>query len=123
MTALRAAWEASAWQFKDTTFDDFAAMVADWECWPVEVCGEMAGAILVKGCEMHACIKPDYFRRWATPGLYRRVLRRLRDCGKLTTSVRDGHDAGHDFVARIGFQCCGCRGDVMLYEMRWQNGH
>lgn len=119
MDAIRAAWEASRWQFApDYTYDQFADAVSDWECWPIEVGGEMAGAILVKGCEIHACIKPDYFRRWATPGLYRKVLRRLRECGKLTTHVRDGHDAGHEFVARFGFKVAGLRGDVMIYEMR-----
>ena len=112
MDALSAAWTASRWQFApDYTFDQFAAAVADWECWPVVVGGEMAGALLVKGCEIHACILPEYFRRWASPSLYRRVIRRLRECGRLTTSVNCGHDAGHEFVARFGFKCCGVRGD------------
>ena len=119
MDALRAAWDASRWQFApEFTFEDFAAAVADWECWPVVVGGGMAGAILVKGCDMHACIKPEYFRRWASPGMYRRVVRRLRECGRLTTSVRCGHDAGHEFVERFGFKVCAVKGDVMIYEMR-----
>jgi hypothetical protein len=117
--AIRAAWDASRWQFApDYTYDQFADAISDWECWPVEVGGEMAGALLVKGCEIHACIKPEFFRRWATPGMYRRVMRHKALYGRLVTRVNVDHDAGREFVERFGFTMTGNTGHVLHYEMR-----
>lgn len=116
---IAAAWSASSWQFPDGyTADDFTAAVTDWEFWPVVVGGEIAGAIMVKDCEMHACIKPEYFKRWATPGLYRKVMRHYRKCGRITTMVRTEYDEGHEFVKRFGFVVYGIQGDAVLYELR-----
>lgn len=116
---IRAAWDASRWQFApDYTYDQFADAISDWECWPVEVGGEMAGALLVKGCEMHCCIKPEFFRRWATPGMYRRVMRHKALYGRLVTTVNVDHDAGREFVERFGFTMTGNTGHVLHYEMR-----
>lgn len=117
--ALRAAWDASKWQFPvEYTYDQFSASVADWECWPVVVGSEMAGALLVNGCEVHCCIKPEFFRRWATPGLYRRIMALKRQHGRLVTSVNVDHDSGREFVERFGFTCVGNRGHALIYEMR-----
>ena len=117
--AIRAAWDASRWQFApDYTYDQFADAISDWECWPVEVGGEMAGALLVKGCELHCCIKPEFFRRWATPGMYRRVMRHKALYGRLVTRVNVDHDAGREFVERFGFRCVQNTGSTLIYEMR-----
>lgn len=116
---IAAAWSASSWQFPaGYTADDFTAAVADWEFWPVVVGGELAGAFMVKDCEMHACIKPEYFKKWATPGLYRKVMRHHQKCGRITTMVHTAYDAGHEFVKRFGFVVYGVVGDAVLYELR-----
>lgn len=116
---VRSAWEASQWQFPaGYTFDDFAADSAEWEFWPVVVFGQDAGAIMVRGCEMHCCIKPKYFRRWATPAMFRRVMAHKKKHGRLTTSVNVDHDAGREFVERMGFTVIGNAGNVLLYELR-----
>lgn len=119
MTAIRAAWDAVSWQFPDGYgYDDFVGDTTDWEFWPVVVCGEMAGAIMVLNHLMHVCIKPEYFKRWATPGLYRRVLKHWRKCGRLETKVHVDHVAGRAFVERFGFRLVGCQGLTQIYELR-----
>ena len=116
---IAAAWAASSWQFPaGYTADDFTAAVEDWEFWPVIVGGELAGAMLVKGPELHCCIKPAFFRRWATPGMYRRVMRHKALYGRLVTRVNVDHDAGREFVERFGFTMTGNTGHVLHYEMR-----
>ena len=116
---LDAAWDASSWQFPDGfTLSDFKLSVADWDLWPVEVGHELAGAIMVKGAEMHCCIKPEFFRRWATKALWRKVMRHKIRHGMLTTSVHVDHDAGRDFVERFGFRCIGNQNHILMYELR-----
>lgn len=116
---IAAAWAASSWQFHDGYgFDDFAADTSGWEFWPVVVDGVLAGAIMANGPELHCCIKPEFFRRWATPGLYRRIMALKRQHGRLVTSVNVDHDSGREFVERFGFTCVGNRGHALIYEMR-----
>lgn len=116
---IAAAWSASSWQFPDGyTVDDFEAATADWDFWPVVVDGVLAGAIMANGPELHCCIKPAFFRRWATPGMYRRVMRHKALHGRLVTTVNVDHDAGREFVERFGFTMTGNTGHVLHYEMR-----
>jgi len=116
---IRAAWDAAKWQFPDSyTIDDFAADTSGWEFWPVVVDGVLAGAIMANGPELHCCIKPEFFRRWATPGMYRRVMRHKALHGRLVTTVNVDHDAGREFVERFGFTMTGNTGHVLHYEMR-----
>lgn len=116
---IAAAWSATSWQFPaDYTADDFTAAVEGWEFWPVVVDGVLAGAIMANGPELHCCIKPAFFRRWATPGMYRRVMRHKALHGRLVTTVNVDHDAGREFVERFGFTMTGNTGHVLHYEMR-----
>lgn len=113
------AWDASKWQFHDSYgFDEFVADTSGWEFWPVVVGGELAGAMLVKGPEIHACILPRFFGRWASPSMYRRVLEHKKQHGRLVTTVNVDHDAGREFVERFGFTMTGNTGHVLHYEMR-----
>ena len=116
---IESAWDASKWQFPPGYgFDDFAADTSSWDVWPVVVDGVLAGAILVNGPELHCCIKPEFFRRWATLGMYRRVMRHKALHGRLVTKVNVDHDAGREFVERFGFKCVHSVGSTLIYEMR-----
>lgn len=116
---LSSAWQASRWQFQDDyTEQDFIDGLADWDAWPVMVGGELAGAMMVKGPEMHACILPRFFGRWASLSMYRRVMRHKALHGRLVTTVNVDHDAGREFVERFGFTVTGNTGHVLHYEMR-----
>ena len=119
VSCLSSAWQASRWQFPDDYTElDFIGDLADWDAWPVIVGGELAGAVLVKGPEMHACILPRFFGRWASPSMYRRVLEHKKQHGRLVTTVNVDHDAGREFVERFGFTMTGNTGHVLHYEMR-----
>lgn len=116
---LSVAWQAAQWQFPEhMTEQRFVESLHDWEAWPVVVGGELAGAVLVRRTEIHCCILPAYFRRWATPALYRRVLRHKQQHGRLTTSVNIEHMMGRDFVERFGFKLIGNYHGRLVYEMR-----
>lgn len=116
---IRAAWDASAWQFPIWyTADHFMRDTSEWDAWPIVVQGALVGAIMVKGCELHVCVRQEAFRRWATPGMYRRVLKHKQKHGRLMTRVKQAHKDGIEFVERFGFRLIGNTGDVLLYEMR-----
>lgn len=116
---LACAWQASRWQFPpEYTESEFVDALSDWDAWPVMVGGQLAGVMLVREQEMHACILPAYFGRWASPGMYRRVLAHKQRHGRLTTTVNVDHDAGREFVERFGFTMTGNTGHVLHYEMR-----
>jgi len=116
---IEAAWIAAKWQFPDGyTIEQFAADTGDWDFWPIVVQGALAGAIMVRGCDMHVCVQEQHFKRWATPSLYRRVLNHKRKHGRLRTVVAEQHQAGRDFVERFGFRVYGNRGLTLLYELR-----
>lgn len=105
------------------SFDEFAKAAAGWEVVPVYVSGEVAGAVLVKGHELHACILESYKSRWISKTLYKMIfVDRLKAFGKLTTSVSTTCKQGMEFVKRCGFVCVGVNNGVARYE-RCLDGH
>jgi len=104
-------------------FDEFAKAVADWEVVPVHVSGEVAGAVMIKGHEIHACILESYKSKWISKKLYKMIfVDRLNEFGKLTTSVSTACEQGMEFVKRCGFVCIGENNGVARYE-RCLDGH
>ena len=59
---------------KPITFDEFKTMFADWECIPVDVKGEAAGALMCRNDEIHACIIEKYHKRWVSKRLVSTLL-------------------------------------------------
>lgn len=75
--ALREAWEACG---KPCSLAEWHLAFAEWEIMPVEVGGEVVGAIFAKGAEVHVAVRADCRKRWATPRLYRwAITDRLRE--------------------------------------------
>lgn len=91
-TTARAAW----------SFQEFNEITGGWECHPALVGGEMAGAVMVNGPEIHACVLPQFKGLWMS----KRTLRILRGVvekhGYATTSATT--DEGAQFVERLGFR-------------------
>lgn len=118
MDALRAAYISAAPRLPvGYTFEQFKASVRDWEIIPVSVMGQMAGAILAKGPDIHACILPEFHKRWITPSLWRAVfIERQREFGFLRTTVEAGNAIGCEFVERAGFKSIGTENGIMIYE-------
>jgi hypothetical protein len=103
--ALLAAYESMKTRLNaGFSFSDFEKQTFDWQVEPVSVDGELAGAVLINGPEIHACILPDYFGRWLTRSVLRRTLYAvLEKYGYATTHVTEGNAIGDAFVKRLGF--------------------
>lgn len=86
-------------------FDEFAAAMREWEVEPVEVGGQIVGAVLMRGPEIHCAVLPKASRRWMRKGLVQRTLGRIvRRYGYAVTKVSAGHLPGLQFVRRLGFE-------------------
>lgn len=99
------------------TFEAFMIALAGFEFLPVVVGGETVGAIMRRGPELHAAVLPKARGKW----LGRRSLAVVRDTimkyGMATTSVMDGHEAGHVFARRLGFDLVRQSGGITYYRM------
>jgi GNAT superfamily N-acetyltransferase len=93
--------------------DDFAALFADWDIEPVTVGGEVVGALLMRGPEIHCGVVPDARRRWMRKELLQRTLGRLvRRYGYAMTRITADHTPGIEFVRRVGFEQTGSTGNL-----------
>lgn len=99
-----AAYDSAVARMSGVGFQQFRELFWDWSCEPVFVRGELCGAILHKGPDIHACIKPEGFRLWVRKahfGLLQGIIDRY---GYAQTSVRKGNEVGDRFVRRLGFE-------------------
>ena len=107
MNALRVAYEATAPRIPGVGFDAFAAAFADADITPVCVNDECVGAILVKGCEVHACVMPHVRGRWVSRKLIKVLLDVVGKYGRAETVATTAD--GVEFVKRLGFVPVGNR--------------
>jgi len=121
--ALRAAWESCRDRLP-VRFDTFCEAVSGWDVMPVCVHGQLVGAVLQHGPELHACIKPEGFGRW----LSKRVLRdtidaTLKRYGHVITKVQDGNAIGDIFVRRLGFVRMSVADGIVTYRLEATHGN
>lgn len=121
--ALRAAWESCRDRLP-VRFDTFCEAVAGWDVMPVCVHGQLVGAVLQHGPELHACIKPEGFGRW----LSKRVLRdtidaTLKRYGHVITKVQEGNAIGDIFVRRLGFVQVSVADGIVTYRLEATHGN
>ncbi len=105
MDAIEAAYLSAMDRLGPVSLDDFRSAVARCEVHPVEVAGETAGAIVVRGAEVHACVMPWAHGRWfnkAMAGILNSVIRRHGYAYTTATT-----EAGRRFVQRLGFKPSG----------------
>ena len=115
--ALEAAYKAAA--IPGLSQNEFKQRLIDWHVSPVEVNGELAGAILCKGAEIHACILQEYRGKWFSRKLAKETLIPiLKAYGKATTAVPDAKPWGRDFVEKFGFEKTRHDNGVTYYELR-----
>lgn len=111
MDAVAAAYESARDRMPGVTLERFREFAAGCEVHEVSVGGEVAGAILVRGDEIHACVMPWACGRWMnkrTLGVLRSVIERH---GRAVTAATT--EAGRQFVSRLGFVQ---RGDVWVKD-------
>lgn len=102
--ALYTAYRSVLPRLPGLTFEQFRDATARCRVEPVVVRGEIAGAVLIQGAELHACILPAFFRRWLTRSVLRRTLHAVLDeHGRAITRTTAGNEVGAAFVARLGF--------------------
>jgi hypothetical protein len=113
--ALQAAWEScrDRWPIG---YDEFAQAMQGWSVEPVRVDGRIVGAVLMRGAEVHACIRPEGFGRWLSRRVLRSTLARVvAEHGRAETTVTTGNEAGEAFVRRLGFVESGRSNGVTRY--------
>ncbi len=97
-------------------FQQFAAMVCDWDIEPIIVDGRVVGGVMTRGDEIHVGVIPEGRRRWLTRSLVRKTLGHVMNrYGRATTKVMRDNAAGHQFVTRLGFRKCAEDADLVYY--------
>lgn len=115
--ALEAAYESAKGRTRMSR-QDFIEAFGTWLVRPVKVRGEIVGAVLVGGNQIHACIKPQGFRRWLTKGVLQdTLLKVMAEHGRAITSVAKDNEIGHRFVAGLGFKPVSEADGVIWYEI------
>lgn len=103
--AILAAYESAEGRLRGMSFTEFLQAISNWDVLPVKVDGEIVGAVLMNGPEIHACIKPKGFKKWLTKSVLRKTVYRLvKEHGKAVTRVEEGNVLGEHFVSRLGFK-------------------
>lgn len=101
MDAVLHAYRSAADRMPGVGLNDFRAFASACKVTPVVVDGKCAGAVLVRGSEIHACIQSWAKGRW----FQRAHLRLLSDVinmhGFAQTSATTAD--GVEFVSRLGF--------------------
>jgi hypothetical protein len=105
MDAITAAYMSAQDRMGAVSLDDFRKSIEGCSVYPVSVGGNLAGAVIVKGCEVHACILPWAHKRWFGRPQARILNDVIRRYGYATTKATTG--AGRDFVERLGFKKTG----------------
>jgi len=96
--------EAAYLSIKDRwggTLEQFSEVTQGWDVHPVSVGGDVVGAILVNGPEIHACIASGY-GRWFRKEQARVLNGVIEKHGYAQTHATT--QAGIDFVQRLGFE-------------------
>ena len=102
MDAVAAAYMSAQDRLGAVTLADFREALKQCEVHPVKVQWNIAGAVIVKGSEVHACILPWAHKRWFGRGQARILNDIIREYGYATTTATT--QAGREFVERLGFK-------------------
>lgn len=98
------------------SLDQFRELTSKWKCHPVVVGGEVAGAVLVNGPDVHACVLPFAHRRWMGKWALELVNEIIDAHGYAQTHATT--DAGRRFVTRMGFQP---HGNAYRRTKKWES--
>ena len=99
--ALAEAFKSIACRVPGLRWLEFDAAVNRCDVHPVVVDGSIAGAVLVDGPELHACVMPWAIGRWMRKTHLKLIDGVIAKHGKAVTSATT--DAGKQFVLRLGF--------------------
>lgn len=103
--AIRAAYESAKDRLGEMSLAEFSDALRDSEVVPVVVDGKCAGAVVISGPEMHACVMPWACGRWMSRRLLSLMGRVIGEHGRVITFATT--EAGERFVQRLGFERMG----------------
>lgn len=101
---LHCAWQSLIDRFP-ISYDDFKQSIADFEITPIHVQGNAAGALFVRGADIHACVLRQFKGLWFSRNVFRVLNRIIEQHGYVQTSATTKE--GAYFIARLGFTPCG----------------
>ena len=99
--ALAEAFKSIAIRVPGLKWLEFDIVASQCEVHPVIVSGKIAGAVLVDGPELHACVMPWAICRWMRKSHLALIDSVIAKHGKAVTSATT--EAGRQFVLRLGF--------------------
>ena len=86
---------------------EFSRSLQGFDVYPVSVDCQCVGAVVVRECEIHACVKPEARGRWFGRAELRILAAVLTKYGVASTSATT--EQGVEFVRRLGFRQFGNR--------------
>jgi hypothetical protein len=102
MDAVEASYQAAKNRLGAMSLDDFRTAVGAMEVHPIVIAGETAGAMIVSGCDVHACVLPWAHGKWFGRPQMRILNSVIHRHGFARTSATT--EAGRKFVERLGFE-------------------
>ena len=91
-------------RFTNLTYKQFKNSIKDFDVIDVEIDGELVGAILKNGTELHALVLEKARGRWFGKKALKVINDTIKEHGKATTKVLGDYQMGHDFAIRLGFK-------------------
>lgn len=116
MDAVEAAYLSCSDRLGGLSLPAFRAAVSGAEIHPITRGGEVIGAVIVMGPEVHACVMSGHSGHWVSKRLLKVLADVVHRYGYATTQATT--EAGHRFVKRLGFKPEGGK-----YVLRVNHGH
>lgn len=96
----------------------FAMRMGEWDLHPLIHHGEITGAVMVKGTEIHVALDQNCRGRyWPRRDLRQLLGGLIQQHGYAITAVMDGNETGHAFVRRLGFEPSGTAPGRIVYRI------
>lgn len=114
MTPAECVYQSVKHRLNGMEFMSFMAVASGWDFLPIERNGEVCGAVMRKGPEVHIALLPEAQNHtWIRGDIRRELSKVIADHGHAFTWVRDGHTVGHRLAKILGFkQKTNCIGQV-----------
>lgn len=100
------------------SFERFSTAFSDFEFIPVSYRGQIVGAIMRHGSELHAAVRTQAQGHWFGRQAMAVIADTIARHGQATTRVMDDHAPGHRFAKRLGFKFERSDGGMTYYTKR-----
>lgn len=115
---VEAAFNAISYRLNGMTLEQFRQDTKDFEFTPITVGGEIAGAMIVAGKEVHCCMPPELKGRWFARVALRAINKVIEDNGEAIS--RATTEDGHNILIALGFER---HGEIYRSARKWVLKH